>query len=68
MHFRGCTMNDWVKITSIGAVAIVTVLSFVLLPGSTGLHDKLVYGLLGLAGAYGIGAGIKFTFDRLAGK
>ena len=61
-------MTDWKAITSIGAVAIVTVLSFVILPESTGLHDKLAYGLLSLSGVYGIGTGAKFILNRLSGK
>ena len=61
-------MTDWKAIVSIGAVAIVTILSFVILPGSSGLHDKLSYGLLSLSGVYGIGAGAKFMLNRLAGK
>lgn len=61
-------MSDPVKIASIGAVAVVTVLSFILLPEDAGIHSKLVLGLLSLTGAYGIGAGIKFTVDRLSGK
>ena len=58
-------MSDWTKIVSIGAVAIVTVLSFVLLPANAGLHDKLVYGLLAITGVYGFGAGIKFMLERM---
>ena len=61
-------MNDPVKIASIGAVAVVTILSFVLLPGAVDIHNKLVLGLLSLTGVYGVGAGIKFTIDRLKGK
>ena len=61
-------MTDWKAITSIGAVAIVTILSFVLLPESADLHSLLVYGLLSLSGVYGIGAGAKFMLNKLSGK
>ena len=61
-------MTDWKAIVSIGAVAIVTILSFVLLPESAGLHDKLAYGLLSLSGVYGIGAGVKFALNKITGK
>ena len=61
-------MTDWKAIISIVALAIVTVLSFVILPESAGLHDKLAYGLLSLSGVYGIGAGAKFMLNKMAGK
>ena len=59
-------MNDWwVKVVSIVAVAVVAILSFILLPASAGLHDKLVYGLLALTGVYGIGYGLKFGIEAI---
>ena len=58
-------MKDWVRIVSIGAVAIVTILSFVLLPSSPDIHSNLVYGLLALTGVYGIGAGIKYGIESI---
>lgn len=51
-------MNAQVTIVSIGSVAVVTVLSFILLPASTNLHSNLVYGLLSLVGASVVSAGI----------
>lgn len=56
---------DWVKIFSIVAVAIVTILSFAL-GISIEIQTKLVLGLLALTGIYGIGAGIKFTLNKLS--
>lgn len=58
-------MTDWKAIVSIAVVGVVTILSFVLLPDSVELHDRLVYGLLSLSGLYGVGAGIKFTLDKM---
>jgi hypothetical protein len=61
-------MLDWNKVIPIVVVGIVTVISFVALPLNSGIQDKLVLGLLSLCGIYGIGAGAKFTLDRIAGK
>lgn len=58
-------MNDWKAIVSIGVVGIVTVLSFVLLPNATEIHNNLVYGLLALTGVYGFGAGVKFVLNKM---
>lgn len=58
-------MLDFAKVASIVTVGIVTVLSFVLVPTSTGLHDKLVYGLLALTGMYGVGAGVKYAVNSI---
>jgi hypothetical protein len=61
-------MIDWNKVVPIVVVGVVTILSFLLMPLDSGIQDKLVYGLLSLCGLYGIGAGIKFAINRLAGK
>lgn len=58
-------MSDPVKIVSIGSVAIVATLSFLLLPGSTAIHNTLVYGLLVLTGVYTVGAGVSWVARRL---
>jgi hypothetical protein len=55
---------DWVKIVSIIAVAVVTIVAFGL-NISADIQSKLVLGLLSLCGAYGIGAGIKYVFERM---
>ena len=60
-------MTDWVKIVSIVSVAVVTILSFAL-GISVDIQSKLVLGLLALTGVYGIGAGIKFTIDKLSNR
>jgi len=60
-------MTDWVKVVSIGAVAIVTILSFAL-GVSVEIQTKLALGLLALTGVYGVGAGIKFTIDKISSK
>jgi len=56
---------DWVKIVSIVAVAMVTIVAFAL-EVSPDIQEKLALGLLILTGAYGVGAGIKFTVDRIS--
>lgn len=56
-------MIDWNKVIPIVVVGVVTLLSFVLLPLSSGIQDKLVYGLLALTGLYGVGAGIKYGIE-----
>lgn len=61
-------MLDWNKVIPIIIIAVVTAISFVTLPLNSGIQEKLVLGLLSLCGIYGIGAGIKFTINRLAGK
>ena len=61
-------MLDWNKVVPIAIVGIVTIISFVAMPLDSGIQEKLVYGLLSLCGLYGIGAGIKFTIDRIADK
>jgi len=61
-------MIDWNKVIPIVVIAVVTVLSFLLLPLDSGIQDKLVLALASLAGLYPIGAAVKFTFNRLAGK
>lgn len=61
-------MLDWNRIIPIVVVAVVTAISFVALPLDSGIQEKLVLGLLSLCGFYGVGAGIKFTIDRIAGK
>jgi len=61
-------MIDWNKVIPIVVVAVVTTISFVALPLTSGVQEKLVYGLLSLCGIYSIGSGIKFTIDRIAGK
>jgi len=61
-------MFDFAKGASIVTVGVVTVLSFVLVPASSGLHDKLVYGLLALTGMYGIGAGAKYAINSIRGR
>jgi hypothetical protein len=61
-------MLDWNKVIPIVVVGVVTAVSFLVLPLSSGIQEKLVYGLLSLCGLYGVGAGIKFTIDKIAGK
>lgn len=58
-------MNDGVKIMSIGAVAIVTVLSFILLPEDATLHHTLAYGLLSLVGVNLVGSAISWTINKM---
>jgi len=60
-------MIDWNKVIPIVVVAVVTTISFVALPLTSGVQEKLVYGLLSLCGIYSIGSGIKFAIDRIAG-
>lgn len=61
-------MLDWNKVIPIIIIAVVTAISFVTLPLNSGIQEKLVLGLLSLCGIYGIGAGIKFTINRLSDK
>ena len=61
-------MIDWNKIIPVVVAGVVTGLSFVLLPLDSGIQDKCVYGFFALCGLYGVGAGIKFTLNRIAGK
>lgn len=58
-------MIDWVKIVSIVAVAIVTIISFAL-GASVDIQSKLVLGLLALTGIYGVGAGIQFVINKIS--
>lgn len=61
-------MFDFMKVASIVTVGVVTILSFVLVPESAQLHDKLTYGLLSLAGLYGVGAGAKYAINTIRGR
>jgi hypothetical protein len=55
---------DWVKIISIVAVAIVTIVAFGLGVDAQ-IQSNLVLGLLSVVGVYGIGAGVRYMLERM---
>jgi len=61
-------MLDWNKIVPIVVLAVVTIISFITLPLSSGIQEKLVLGIMSLCGIYGIGSGVRLLIDRMTGK
>ena len=57
--------NDLVKIVAIGTTGVVSVLSFILLPGDTEIHHVLVYGLLSLIGVNIVGNAFVWVANKL---
>ena len=57
--------NDPVKIAAIGTTGAVVVLSFILLPGDTKIHQVLVYGLLSLSGVNIVGNAFVWVASKL---